>query len=290
MTPPILDEGALLAVTDTREGTAAWRCMADQYPGRRLGIFLALSLALHIMTAAAALGFSYLHDGWGRSEASEPPVLFVSLTEGISHNHLEDAGQTGETMMKEAKVTVDRKMSTEKTNPHGETPVVFSPDPKVLPEKPEPWNISSAPKAGNQPQNSSQEEGHQRTAAGPVWWGDGGQAGLAGSGVGAGTDQKGTGEAASTSGYIKGNYDYIKKRIRQHLVYSPQAKRMGIQGTVTISFAIERDGRARNIAVINTSGSDALDESAVKAVRNASPFPLPPETARIIIPISFSLK
>ena len=290
MTPPFLDERALLAVTDTRAGTTAWHCMADQHSGRRLGIFLVLSLALHILTAAAALGFSYLHDGWGRSEASEPPVLFVSLAEGASHNHLEDTGQTSEAIMKEAKVTVDRKMSTEKTNPRGETPVVFSPDPKVLPEDPEPWNISSAPKSGNQPQNYSPEESNQRTAAGPVGRGDGNQTGLVGSGTDAGPNQKGTGETANTSGYIKGNYEYIKKRIRQHLVYNPQAKRMGIQGTVSISFTIERDGRARNIAVINTSGNDALDESAVKAVRNASPFPLPPETARIIIPISFSLK
>lgn len=94
----------------------------------------------------------------------------------------------------------------------------------------------------------------------------------------------------SSAGYLKGNYEYIKKRVRQYLVYSPQAKRMGIQGMVTVSFTIQQDGRVRDVAVSKSSGYSLLDESALEAVRSAAPFAAPPESARVIMPVQFSLR
>ena len=94
----------------------------------------------------------------------------------------------------------------------------------------------------------------------------------------------------SSAGYLKGNYEYIKRRVRQYLVYSPQAKRMGIQGMVTVSFTIQQDGRVRDVAVSKSSGYSLLDESALEAVRSAAPFAAPPESARVIMPVQFSLR
>ncbi len=120
--------------------------------------------------------------------------------------------------------------------------------------------------------------------------GDGGSGGGAGLGSGSGTGSGGGGQGGGSAGYLKGNYGYIQKRIRKYLVYSPQAKRMGIEGTVTLSFVIDKKGQARGISVRTSSGYDFLDESAVAAVMEASPFPPPPEPARIVIPIIFGLK
>ncbi len=116
--------------------------------------------------------------------------------------------------------------------------------------------------------------------------------GLNGIGTGPGSSgQAGAGGGEeSGAGYAKGNYRYIRKRILQHLVYPPQALRMGLQGTVTLSFLIDREGRANDIRVIGSSGYDHIDQSALEAVRNASPFPPPPESARIVIPIGLKLK
>ena len=53
-----------------------------------------------------------------------------------------------------------------------------------------------------------------------------------GSGQGRGSGSSGQGNGAASEGqgdaggYLKGNYEYIKKRIRKYLEYSPQAKRM----------------------------------------------------------------
>ncbi|MGE4310081.1 energy transducer TonB family protein [Desulfovibrio sp.] len=115
----------------------------------------------------------------------------------------------------------------------------------------------------------------------------GGQAGQKGGGSGGENSAAGQGGSA---GYLKGNYEYIKRRVRQYLVYSPQAKRMGIQGMVTVSFTIQQDGRVRDVAVSKSSGYPLLDESALEAVRSAAPFAAPPESARVIMPVQFSLR
>ena len=107
------------------------------------------------------------------------------------------------------------------------------------------------------------------------------------SGQGNGTASEGQGDAG---GYLKGNYEYIKKRIRKYLEYSPQAKRMGIQGLVYVAFTITRDGSAQNVELRTSSGFDSLDESALEAVHRASPFAPPPQAARVVVPIQFSLK
>lgn len=122
------------------------------------------------------------------------------------------------------------------------------------------------------------------------------QTGTAGGRGGQGGEKGGAGgkssaaAAGSSAGYLKGNYEYIKKRVRQYLVYNPQAKRMGIQGMVTVAFTIQQDGRVRDVAVSKSSGHSLLDESALEAVRSAAPFAAPPEPARVIMPVQFSLR
>ena len=117
-----------------------------------------------------------------------------------------------------------------------------------------------------------------------------------GSGQGRGSGSSGQGNGAASEGqgdaggYLKGNYEYIKKRIRKYLEYSPQAKRMGIQGLVYVAFTITRDGSAQNVELRTSSGFDSLDESALEAVHRASPFAPPPQAARVVVPIQFSLK
>ncbi|KAF5079274.1 hypothetical protein DSECCO2_131900 [anaerobic digester metagenome] len=117
-----------------------------------------------------------------------------------------------------------------------------------------------------------------------------------GSGQGRGSSSSGQGNGAASEGqgdaggYLKGNYEYIKKRIRKYLEYSPQAKRMGIQGLVYVAFTITRDGSAQNVELRTSSGFDSLDESALEAVHRASPFAPPPQAARVVVPIQFSLK
>ena len=96
--------------------------------------------------------------------------------------------------------------------------------------------------------------------------------------------------AALTAEYVKRNYNYIQRRIRDKLVYPSPARRAGIQGVTEASFTIHEDGSISAVTVRTGSGHAVLDEAAVATGSAAAPFPRPPMPARIAIPISFRLR
>lgn len=92
--------------------------------------------------------------------------------------------------------------------------------------------------------------------------------------------------------------DAYRARIRQavdaHKIYPRLARRMGEEGRVVLAFVIEADGRLVGVRVVESSGSELLDEAALGAVREAAPFPAFPagvERKRweFTLPLSFSL-
>jgi protein TonB len=95
--------------------------------------------------------------------------------------------------------------------------------------------------------------------------------------------------SAGTEVYIKSNYNYIQRRIRDKLVYPPQARRAGIEGKTELIFTIYENGKAGGITVRVSSGDERLDRAAVEAVNAASPFPRPPAEARLRLPVVFRL-
>lgn len=97
-------------------------------------------------------------------------------------------------------------------------------------------------------------------------------------------------QAAQAAAYVKNNYLYIQRRIKNNLVYPAQAKRTGIQGAADISFVIQLDGQVHRATVHRTSGQEILDNAAIEAVYRSAPFRPPPHTLTIIIPITFTLR
>ncbi len=91
------------------------------------------------------------------------------------------------------------------------------------------------------------------------------------------------------AGYVKSNYAYIQKLIKRSLVYPDKAKRSNIRGKVTIVFTINGDGTVCDVGVNKSSGHDLLDKAGMEAVYNAAPFPAPPVSAKIVVPIDFVL-
>jgi protein TonB len=89
--------------------------------------------------------------------------------------------------------------------------------------------------------------------------------------------------------YLRENFSYIRDRIQKRVVYPKIARQMGWQGRVKVSFIIFADGFAKDVNIIQTSGVEVLDRSAMKAVKDASPFPKPPCEAQIIIPVVYKL-
>lgn len=69
--------------------------------------------------------------------------------------------------------------------------------------------------------------------------------------------------------------EMVKLRIERHKKYPRMAQERQIQGRVPVSFVISLEGEAQNVNVI-TPQHELLDQAAIKAINDSSPFPRPP--------------
>jgi TonB family protein len=91
-------------------------------------------------------------------------------------------------------------------------------------------------------------------------------------------------------GYVRA----LRRRIQERLVYPWLAVRQGIQGAVELEVQLDAAGRLGDVAVVGRPGAGVLREAAVRAVRDATPFPFPPglvaRALTIRLPIVFELR
>jgi len=109
--------------------------------------------------------------------------------------------------------------------------------------------------------------------------------------TGAGGVGMGTGGAfGNRFGYYR---DLLEQRIAQHWHTEDVDPRLRTAPPAVVTFVIYRDGSTGDIRIIQSSGDQALDNSALRAIYEASPFqPLPPgyERSEARIEIWFQLK
>ncbi|MFN4156415.1 MAG: TonB family protein [Paracoccaceae bacterium] len=101
----------------------------------------------------------------------------------------------------------------------------------------------------------------------------------AGAGGGAQAGQSGQAQAATLSAArvkdLKNTWGAsIRSRVERRKRYPAAAR--GASGTVTVRLTVTRAGALTGAAVASSSGSPALDEAALSAVRSAGPFPAAP--------------
>ena len=71
-------------------------------------------------------------------------------------------------------------------------------------------------------------------------------------------------------------FEMVRIRIESHKRYPRAAKTRQIEGRVTVRFVIGADGRISSSKVVKSSQHRTLDQAALNAVKEASPFPIPP--------------
>ena len=84
--------------------------------------------------------------------------------------------------------------------------------------------------------------------------------------------QEGTGDYLTAGDY----FQMVRLRIEAHKRYPSAARLRQIEGRTTVRFVIGSDGRITDLGVVNSARSGVLDRAACAAVREASPFPVPP--------------
>jgi protein TonB len=97
-------------------------------------------------------------------------------------------------------------------------------------------------------------------------------------------------ESGEGNAYLEANFDSIRNRLRESLVYPKIARKLGLSGEVIVSFLVLPNGTVQDVRIKKSCGIAVLDGSAMQTIENACPFPGPPAVARIVIPIIFQLK
>lgn len=120
-----------------------------------------------------------------------------------------------------------------------------------------------------------------------------------GTGIGkAGTpDSSGSGSAAKPDNaealrmmYLKKHFAYIRDQVAGNMRYPGLAGRMGWSGRLAVEFVVQKDGSANSIRIVKSSGVSLLDSDARDTVLRSAPFPKPPVSAKLVIPIEYSLE
>jgi len=123
--------------------------------------------------------------------------------------------------------------------------------------------------------------------------------GIAGSGSGtsagagdaaSGHGGRGTSEETLRQRYLKRHFAYIRDRVASNMRYPGMAQRMGWSGNLAIEFVVALDGSAERIRVVKSSGVPLLDSDARDTVLRSAPFPKPPVSARLVIPVAYHLE
>jgi protein TonB len=80
------------------------------------------------------------------------------------------------------------------------------------------------------------------------------------------------GELGTSGSYL----EMVRLKIEQHKSYPEMAKTSHIEGRVIIRFVISPEGDVRELHVAKSSNQKVLDVAALRAVKEAAPFPKPP--------------
>lgn len=86
----------------------------------------------------------------------------------------------------------------------------------------------------------------------------------------------------------------LRRRIQERLVYPWLAVRRGVQGSVELEVQLDAGGRLARVTVVGREPASLLRDAAIQAVRDATPFPLPPglvaRALTIRLPVVFELR
>jgi len=82
----------------------------------------------------------------------------------------------------------------------------------------------------------------------------------------------------------------IRDKVYRALSYLSYAHEAGWQGTARMCFYVNRDGKVEKLQILKSSGYQLLDKNAVKANRQAAPFPYAPVKLQIIFPVGYRLE
>jgi len=123
-------------------------------------------------------------------------------------------------------------------------------------------------------------------SAGPEPGREGIPLGGGGKGPGAGQGEEGTSRFSSvpkSPGDGGSVIAEIMRRIEKAKRYPRMARRMGTEGQATVRFRIKTDGKVEGVELLESSGSEILDQASLETVQRAAPFPYKEGWLKVVI-------
>ena len=74
----------------------------------------------------------------------------------------------------------------------------------------------------------------------------------------------------------KDYFQMVRRKIESHKKYPQSALRQNLTGRVTVKFVIEKNGRISSLKILKKSRFRSLNQAALNAIKNSTPFPRPP--------------
>ncbi|HUJ66135.1 MAG TPA: energy transducer TonB [Acidimicrobiales bacterium] len=139
--------------------------------------------------------------------------------------------------------------------------------------------------AGNGETRAAGGAGDGRGQASGGGRGAGGGSG-AGGGVGSGADTVAAHSGRGTA-EVGDLLRAMRRQIERAKVYPEAARRREVEGTVELRFRVAPDGSVQAVEVVQSSGYTILDESAVRTIQRAAPYPV--LAGWIQIPLAYRL-
>ena len=132
--------------------------------------------------------------------------------------------------------------------------------------------------------------GDGRTAflasAGPEMAKEGLSLGVGGKGSGAGQGEGGDSRLSSLPkkwGDGDSVIAEIMRRIEKAKRYPRMARKMGTEGQATVRFRIKTDGKVEGVELMESSGSEILDQASLETVHRAAPLPYKDGWLKVVI-------
>ena len=83
---------------------------------------------------------------------------------------------------------------------------------------------------------------------------------------------------------------HIRTMIENALIYPAIAKKLRLEGVVTVSFSLRPDGYVQDIQIVSSSGSSVLDNKAIATISSLNgEYPHLEQKVDLSLPIAFSL-
>jgi len=246
----------------------------------------ALSLALHL---SVVLLFLCLSRGPGRiSEMVLAEVTLVAGSEGTGRSQAGGEGKAGE----KGRARLRPEDRGGGGSPAREAAVSSAPDRTRTSEAG--LTVNAAALTGATGQMEIRGEQHAAgmdggTGGSSIAEGGGDGAQGTGSGRGGGEGHgRGGGRGEGLLG--TGDYHHIRDMVMRNIEYPENARRMGMEGKVLLSFIVLENGATAEVRVLNGSGFKLLDQSARHSVEKTVIHKKVPYRVTVTLPVTYRLQ